>query len=113
MGGQKTVGKTLPPKTKTEAQCVADAAANQIARQRLGSLAADHESKGITAMKNWEQKKQIFIQTEMNIFLLVQDAGAGNTFTMRMGIRTTTADSVGGSLNGAKKRTDDRKGKRT
>lgn len=51
LGGQKTVGKTLPPKTAAETVCTADAAANQIARQRLGSLAADHEGESITAMK--------------------------------------------------------------
>ena len=51
MGGKKTVRKTLPPKTGPQTQCTADAAANQIARQRLGSLAADHEGEGITAMK--------------------------------------------------------------
>ena len=51
MGGQKTVGKTLPPKTGPKTPFTADAAASQIARQRLGSLAADHEGEGITAMK--------------------------------------------------------------
>ena len=51
LGGEKTIGKTLPPKTAAETVCTADAAANQIARQRLGSLAADHEGEGITAMK--------------------------------------------------------------
>lgn len=51
MGGQKTVGKTLPPKTGPKTPFTADATASQIARQRLGSLAADHESEGITAMK--------------------------------------------------------------
>lgn len=51
MGGEKTIGKTLPPKTAAETVCTADAAANQIARQRLGSLAADHEGESITAMK--------------------------------------------------------------
>ena len=51
MGSQKTVGKTLPPKTGPKTPFTADAAASQIARQRLGSLAADHEGEGITAMK--------------------------------------------------------------
>lgn len=51
LGGEKTIGKTLPPKTAAETVCTADAAANQIARQRLGSLAADHEGESITAMK--------------------------------------------------------------
>lgn len=51
LGGQKTVGKTLPPKTGPKTPFTADAAANQIARQRLGSLAADHEGESITAMK--------------------------------------------------------------
>lgn len=47
MGGQKTVGKTLLPKTGPKTPFTADAAANQIARQRLGSLAADHEGEGV------------------------------------------------------------------
>lgn len=51
LGGQKTVGKTLPPKTGPKTPFTADAAASQIARQRLGSLAADHEGESITAMK--------------------------------------------------------------
>ena len=51
MGGQKTVGKTLPPKTGPKTPFTADAAASQIARQRLGSLAADHEGESINAMK--------------------------------------------------------------
>ena len=51
LGGEKTVGKTLPPKTEPQTPFTADAAANQIARQRLGSLAANHEGEGITAMK--------------------------------------------------------------
>ena len=47
LGGEKTVGKTLPPKTGPKTPFTADAAANQIARQRLGSLAADHEGEGV------------------------------------------------------------------
>lgn len=47
MGGKKTVGKTLPPKTGPKTPFTADAAASQIARQRLGSLAADHEGEGV------------------------------------------------------------------